>query len=157
MKAGVVFVLTLVCLGLRVLLGVFEPSEGAFDPLLVIAVLAALPGRDGRAIFGGLLTGVVKDAWLARWYGQYSLSHLVIAFVLGRVAATVDLLQTLPVLISLVLATLADRGLQLLLAAMFGRPASFPGVLALGLALAGNVVLGWILLALARRWSWLEA
>ena len=156
MKPGVTLLLALNCLGLRVLFGVFQITEGGFDPLLVVAVLAALPGRDGRAVFGGLVTGAIKDAWLARWYGQYSLSHLVIAFALGRIAATVDLLQTVPVLVSLVLATFADRGLQLLLAGMFGRPASFPGPVALGLALVGNVVLGWILLALARRWSWLE-
>jgi cell shape-determining protein MreD len=148
--------LALICLWLRVLLGTIDVTDGAFDPLLVVAVLTALPGRDGPAMFGGVVTGAIKDAWMARWYGQYSLSHLVIAFVLGRVAAAVDLMQTVPVLVSLVLATFADRGLQLLLAGMFGRSASFPGPLALGVALLGNVVLGWILLALARRRSWLE-
>lgn len=156
MKASGMLLLAVICLGLQALLGAIPGGDGAFDPLLVVAVLSALPGRDGPAMAAGLITGGMKDAWLARWYGQYSLSHLVVAFVLARVAGAVDLLQTPPALVCLALATFADRGLQLLLASMFGRPAGFPGVLALLLAVAGNLVLGWVLLLIARRWSWLE-
>lgn len=151
-----IVIFALLGLGLRALLGAIPGAAGSCDPLLVVAVLAALPGREGRAIAGGLISGGMKDAWLARWYGQYSLSHLVIAFVLGRVAGAIDLLQTPPVLVCLAVATFADRGLQLLLASMFGRPGGFPGPVALVVALVGNLVLGWILLLLARRWSWLE-
>lgn len=151
-----IVVFSLVALALRMLLGLFPSGDGWCDPLLVVAVVAALPGRDARAMGGGLVTGMLKDGWLARWYGQYSLGHLVIAFVLGRIAAAVDLMQPVPVMLSLAVATLADRGLQSLLCNLFGQSVPSFGWLSLMLAMAGNVVLGLIVVHFARRWGWLD-
>lgn len=145
MSPRVLIVWSLLALALRALLGVLPDALGRIDPLLAVAVVAALPGRPGLAIGAGLLTGLLDDGWTGGWLGQQALIHMVIAYALALLAARVDLVQIRPATIVLLLSLFADWSMQLLLAAMFDRSVGIPpGVATWMVAACGTVVVGLI-------------
>jgi len=144
--------LTAAALGLDAALGLVVPASLDLDPLLVVAILAALPGERGRAIGAGLLTGFVEDAWVRDLFGQRAFTHMVAAYGVALIGGRLDLAQPLPATLVFAAATVADWALQIGLAALFDRPAAhLPGVGAWLAAAVGNVVLGRIVLGLGPR------
>jgi cell shape-determining protein MreD len=145
LSARALIVWSLLALALRALVGVLPEALGRIDPLLAVAVVAALPGRPGLAIGAGLLTGLLDDGWTGDWFGQQALIHMVIAYALSLLAARVDLVQIRPATIVLLLALFADWSMQLLLAAMFDRSVGAPpGAVNWLIAACGTVVVGLI-------------
>jgi len=118
-RTRVLLLLTGAALLVRSAAGLWSPAAVVLDPLLVVNVLAALPGRAQRALGAALLTGLLADAWSGRWFGEIAFVHLVIAFVLSRLAASVDLLQPAPMALVLAAATAASWGLQVALSLAF--------------------------------------
>jgi len=141
-RARTLLVMCAAALGLHALLGVWPPL-GSIDPLLVVAVIATLPGRPGAALGAGLLTGILEDAWAGGWFGQHALTHATVAYLLSILAARVDLVQLRPAMLALVVASVADWGMQLSLAVMFGKSLGDPpGATAWSIAIVGNTLLG---------------
>ncbi|MDQ7088099.1 MAG: hypothetical protein Q9Q13_09695 [Acidobacteriota bacterium] len=142
---------------LRAGLGLWPTPALAGDPMLVLAVLAALPGRMDRALGAALFAGVLQDAWLGRWYGEFAFIYLVVVFFLSLLAGWVDLVQPFSTMLALAAATAASWGLQLGLAAAFDRPAAqIPGVGMWIVAILLNTALGLLARALAIRWKGFE-
>ncbi len=142
-------VMSAAALAVHVLTGLWTPL-GSIDPLLVVAVIATLPGRPGPALAAGLVTGLLEDAWAGGWLGQHALIHAIVAYVLSIVAARVDLVQLRPAMLALIAASVADWGLQLALAVMFGRSVGeVPGATVWILAVFGNTMLGLVVRRIA--------
>ncbi len=152
MRGWTLVIMLALALVVQTLAGLSAALSSVVDPFLVVAVLAAMRGHRARALTAGFLSGVIEDAWASRWYGQFAFTHLVITFLIARVGVFVDLFQPLPVTITFAIATAADWGLQLGLAAAFDRPlAQTPGLWGWFEAMGANVVLGWIFLRVMRR------
>lgn len=131
-----------VAFGLHILAGRWEGIALVIDPLLVVAVLGALPGRPSLALSIGLLTGALQDAWNSSWYGEHTFTHLVVAYLLSLLAQRMDLIGVLPAAAAVACATLADWGLQVGLRALFDRPlGAVPSTLFWGLAVLANTAL----------------
>ena len=137
---------------LRALLGLWPSLALVSDPMLVLAVLAALPGRMDRALGAAVLAGILQDAWLGRWYGEFAFIYLVVVFFLSLFAGWVDLVRPLSTILALAAATVASWGLQLGLSAAFDHPvADLPGAGVWLGAMAVNVVLGLLARPVVRR------
>ena len=137
-------------LAVQALLGFLPDVLRGVDPLLALAVVAALPGRPGAALAAGLLTGLTEDAWRGDWVGQQALIHSSITWALALVAARVDLVQLRPATLALVLAAIASWGLEIALALLFDRPLGQPaGPARWILAAAGTMVIGLVLRRIA--------
>ena len=52
-----------IALALKTIFGFFPDLAAAVDPLLVVTVVASLPGDSGRAMTAGVFTGAIEDAW----------------------------------------------------------------------------------------------
>ena len=96
MKAKAIVVLIAAAFALELLGGMWPSAGRIVDPLLLVAVLAALPGRTGAAFAVALVTGLLADAWSSRWIGEQALTHLLIAYPLALLARRVDLLAPVP-------------------------------------------------------------
>lgn len=130
---------------LRVSSGLWSPLAEIFDPLLIVAVLAALPGRPGAAISAGLLTGALADTWSARWWGEHAFTNMVIAFFIAQLARRVDLIEPLPAAACLAVGTVAAWAIPVGLSALFGTSVgALPGWTTWGLAALLNTVVGMI-------------
>ena len=137
---------------MRAAVGLWPTLALVGDPMLVLAVLAALPGRMDRALGAALLAGVLQDAWLGRWYGEFAFIYLVVAFFLSLLAGWVDLMQPFSTMLALAAATVASWGLQLGLAAAFDHPiAQLPGPGMWVVAVLVNTVLGLLARPVALR------
>ncbi|RMG48938.1 MAG: hypothetical protein D6718_00700 [Acidobacteria bacterium] len=135
--------LALGALALSAVMSYVAPSGLRLDPLLVVAVLAALGGRRGTAIGAGLLTGLLEDAWVRDLFGQRAFTHMVAAYAVALLGSRLDLTQTFPAAAAYAAATVADWGLQIGLAALFDRPVGeLPGVGIWTAAAVGNMLLG---------------
>ncbi|UCF68012.1 MAG: hypothetical protein JSV80_01560 [Acidobacteriota bacterium] len=150
--------LSLGALALTALAGLWSPVGAVIDPLLVVAVLAALPGRQATALGAGLLTGALEDGWRSLWFGLNAFTHMVVAFGMSVLAGRIDLTQTMPTALALAAATALDWALQLGISAMFDRPIGEPPAPAIWLvAMAANTLLGLFARGLmlrreSRRW-----
>lgn len=128
-----------VAFGLHILAGRWEGIALVVDPLLVVAVLGALPGRPSLALTVGLITGALQDGWNSTWYGEHTFTHLVVAYLVSLLAQRMDLIGMLPAAAAVACATLADWGLQVGLRALFDRPlGAVPSMLFWGLAVLAN-------------------
>ncbi len=104
-------------------LGGLQPTLGRLvDPLLLVAVLAALTGRTGAAFAVALVTGFLADGWSSRWIGEQALTHLLIAYPLALLARRVDLLAPVPALLMLTAASPAAWTIGLGIAALLDVP-----------------------------------
>lgn len=151
MKTSWLLVFGLAAAGLRFVASLSGPAAMILDPLLVVAILAALPGRPLLAITAGLITGFADDVWTGRWFGMNAFSHLTVAYLVALAAARMDMLQTIPVIVALALGTLVEWGLHLGLLGLFGRhSAAVPGPVWWGASGVANILLGLLLFRLAR-------
>ncbi|GAB4223540.1 MAG: hypothetical protein Kow0062_23900 [Acidobacteriota bacterium] len=147
-------VVALVALGfvLEVLAGLWPVAGRLFDPLLAIAVLAALPGRTGTAFAVALVTGLLADGWSSRWIGEQALAHLLIAYPLALLGRRVDLLVPLPALLAFLVATPASWAIGLAVGRLFDAPAGAGvGPLTWAAAAAVNGLFGMLLWHVLRR------
>jgi rod shape-determining protein MreD len=137
---------------IKAVLAMVPPVAGLADPLLVIAVFAALPGRRWTALWVGLVTGLLDDALFGQWLGLHAFSHMTIAFSLALIAARMDMVQPFPALFALAGAALADWGIQVGLAVLFNRSAdAVPGVWIWTGAVLVNTMLGVLFFRLVAR------
>ncbi len=145
MKPRALLYAVFIALVLRGLTGLWEPAASAVHPFLIIAVLSAISGRRPRTLGAALLGGAIEDAWVGRWYGEYSFIHLVVAYPTSLIANLVDLMQPVPAALAFATATAADWGLQVVLAMVFDQPVgALPGAGAWAVAIVANTVLGLI-------------
>ncbi len=152
MRGGAVVILALVALGLRALGGLWPPIGTVFDPLLMVAVLAGLTGRSGFAMASAVFAGLLSDAWSSAWFGQSAFAYLVIAYVLAWLARRIDLNETLPALIAMVVASVASWGLQVGLTELFDhRVGTLPAPATWMAAAALNTLFGALAAHLVRR------
>jgi hypothetical protein len=87
-----------------------------------------------------------------QWLGLHAFSQMTIAFALALAASRVDLLQPVPALCAVALASLVDWGLQVGLAALFNRSVDVvPGPLYWLGAVAVNTVVAFLFLRLFTR------
>jgi len=144
-------------LALSALLRLGGPLAHLADPLLVVALLAALPGRTRPAILVGLLAGLLDDAAFGNWFGCHALVDMTLAYVLALLAGFVDLGQPLPRAVAVFAGSLGAWGLEVGLVALFDLPPGpLPGA-ATWLAMAAvNAVLGMLLAGWASRRGWLD-
>jgi cell shape-determining protein MreD len=146
MNPAILLLASAIAFGLHTLASRFPGIAVVVDPLLVVAALAALPGRPALAILGGLVTGGLQDAWNATWYGEHTLTHLVIAYAASLIAGRMDLLGPLPAVLVVALATVSDWGLQLALRFLFDREVGqIPGAVWWLMAILANSATGLIL------------
>ncbi len=137
---------------IKAVLAMVPPIAGLADPLLVIAVFAALPGRRWTALWVGLVTGALDDALFGQWLGLHAFSHMTIAFSLSLIASRMDMAQPFPALFALGASALADWGIQVGLAVLFNRSAdAVPGFWIWTAAVLVNTLLGVIFYRLAAR------
>lgn len=148
MRLAVLLSFVIAALAMQALLGFLPDALRGIDPLLAVAVVAALPGRPGAALAAGLLTGLAEDAWRGDWIGQQALIHATVTWVLALVAARVDLVQSRPATLALLAAPVANWGLEIALALLFDRPlGDAPRPSRWAIAAAGTALVG----LLARR------
>lgn len=145
MKLWKLLLLGVLALGMKAGLAMVPPLAPLADPLLIVAVFAALPGDRWQALITGLAAGALDDALFGKWLGLHSFSQMAIAFGFCFIAAKVDLMQQFPALLAVALASLLDWGIQVGLALLFNRSAEVvPGP---GYWLAAaliNVVIAWL-------------
>lgn len=103
MNVRTMLALALLGFGLEVAASQWMPAARVFQPLLIVAGLAALSGKSGLAISAALLTGALADGWSARWLGQNAFTHLVLAYPISLLARRFDLLEPAPAAIVLAL------------------------------------------------------
>lgn len=152
MKIWTVLLLGLLGVALKAGLAMVPPIAPLADPLLVVAVLAALPGRRWLALTTGLVTGALDDAMFGQWLGMHAFSQMTIAFTLSVIASKVDMFQPLAALLAMSVAAAADWGLQIGLAALFNRSADvIPPWFVWGSAIVLNALLGLLFYRLAAR------
>lgn len=152
MKLWALLLLGLFGLVIKAVLAMVPPIAGLADPLLIIAVFAALPGRRWTALWIGLITGLLDDALFGQWLGLHGFSHMTIAFLIAFVASKMDMIQPFPALLALAGASLADWGLQVGLAVLFNRAAdAVPGPWIWAGAVLANMLLGVMFYRLAVR------
>ncbi len=154
-RALVVFLPGALVLGALLRLG--GPLAHLADPLLVVALVAALPGRTRPALLVGLVAGLLDDAAFGKWFGCHALVDMTLAYGLALLAGFVDLGQALPRAIAIFGGSLAAWGLELGLVALFDLPPGpVPGP-GTWLAMAAvNAVLGVLLAGWAARRGWLD-
>jgi cell shape-determining protein MreD len=151
-KIWTVLLLGFLAVLLKAGLAMVPPVAPLADPLLVLAVLAALPGRRWLALGTGLVTGALDDAMFGQWLGLHAFSQMTIAFALSVIASKVDMLQPLPALLAMGLAALVDWGIQIGLAALFNRSADvIPAWYVWTAAVVVNTMLGLLFYRLAAR------
>jgi rod shape-determining protein MreD len=144
--------LTLLALAVEILASLWPSTGRLLDPLLVVAILAALGGRTGLALAAGLLTGFVEDFWSTHWIGENAFTHATVAYLVALSALRVDLGEPLPAGTVLVLGSLFEWGLHVALTALFGQPQGrLPDPWVWLVAAVLNAVLGLLLYRLLRR------
>jgi rod shape-determining protein MreD len=152
MNAWRLLLLGVLAVAVKTGLALVPPLAPLADPLLVVAVLAALSGRRWPAMLTGLATGVLDDALFGQWLGVHAFSQMTIAFVLALIAVRVDMLQAPAVLLAVATASLADWGIQAGLAALFDRSVDVvPGPLVwIGAAIV-NTAIGFFFFRIGAR------
>lgn len=151
MKTYVLVLLGIAAIGLRFVASLSGQTAMILDPLLIVAIFAALPGRPVAAIVAGLLTGFADDVWTGRWFGMNAFSHMTVAYILALAAARMDMFQTIPVVVALALGTTMEWALHIGLMGVFGRKVgAVPGPVWWGASVVANVLLGTLLFRMVR-------
>lgn len=152
MSGGRLFVLALLAIVIKGGLAMVPMIAPFADPLLVVSVLAALGGKRWVALLTGLLLGGLQDAVFGQWLGLHAFSQMTIAFALSLLATRMDMIQPFPAVLALMLAAVADWGIQIGLALLFHRAADVvPGPWIWVFAVAVNALIGLFFYRLAIR------